>query len=220
MDQPMPGDVPPSSASSSFSEFLKRVDHQTLIARLKGFVENAAETWQQIKAEAATERDIVEKYLAAMIVVPLLCTFIGVSLLGGGSIGGGLKLFVFGLVAQSLGILIGVLLTQFLSNQFGGSNNRVDALKWVTFASLPGAAARLLDIVQFLPIIGYLVTLVQLLAALFGIYVAWVGIPIALGVPTEKRIMFFAALIGCAIVAALILTPLLGAGAFISGATH
>ena len=204
-------DQPTSDATSvSPANIIKRVDYQTMIDRLKGFTQDPVETWQQIKSSSDTERDLIEKYIAAMIIVPAICAFIGSSLLGPLLIGTGLKLLIMRLISGAIGYVLGVMLVQFLAPKFGGTNSRPEILKWMAFSSLPNAAAGLLSLITFLPVIGYLVWIVQLAAALFSIYIMWIGIPVVVGVTAERRLPFFLCLIGAGILVGVLMVAVLG----------
>ena len=205
MDQPTS-----DAASASPANAIKRVDYQTMIARLKGFTQDPVETWQQIKNDADSERDLVEKYIAAIIIVPALCAFIGSSILGPASIGVGLKVFILRVICGAAGYFLGAMLVQYLAPTFGGTNSRPEILRWMTFSNLPNAAAVVLSLVLFVPVIGFLVWIVQLAGALFSLYVMWVGTPIMVGVTAERRLPFFLCLLGCGILIGVVMVAVLG----------
>jgi len=91
-------------------------------------------------------------------------------------------------VATLLGCYIMAVVAEMLAPSFSGVKDRVAGLKLAAYSSTP---TWVVGIVRIFPPLGIIV----LLAALWGLYVLYLGVPEAMKVPKEKAIGFIVVLI-------------------------
>lgn len=197
-----------SSPTSSAAGALGQVDMQLLKARLLGLFQNPVPTLETLKSEPYSISDLYQKYILPLVVLPALCAFIGISLLGPGTIMGGIVGVIVKVIFGAVGIYLVMLLVQQISPYFGGTKENPLILKWLISSMFINAAAGCLQILFFVPVIGFLVSLVGLLAALYSIYISWLGIPIFIGITDSKRLPFLLSVIGMAILIAVVISAI------------
>ena len=92
-----------------------------------------------------------------------------------------------------------------LAPSFNGNKDQVQALKWCAYAQTPGWVAGVLNVV---PIIGPLLILV---AALYGLYLLFLGVTPTMGVPADKAAGYAIVVIIVAIVVYFVVGAVVGA---------
>jgi hypothetical protein len=194
---------PTNTASNLGNEFLASFNAERFVARLKEVLSDPLSAWQKIRDEQYTIKQLYLQYLLVLVIVPAICEFIGMSLLGPIPLSSGIKMLIWKIVFGLAGAYGAALLVKVLAPKFGGSAGEVDGLKLFTFSMMPAAAASALFII---PILRFILALIALAGAIYGLYIMWLGIPILLSVPTEKRVPFFISLVGSILVAALVIS--------------
>ncbi|HYT96552.1 MAG TPA: YIP1 family protein [Casimicrobiaceae bacterium] len=205
-----PGATPPSS------EALSR-----LIERVKAILLTPTTEWPVIEHEATTAADIYKGYVAPLAAIGAIASFIGLSLIG---IGG---FFRVGIAAGLVHAIIAYLLTfvvvyavawlvDTLAPTFGGQRDSLRALKVTVYSYTPAWVAAVLNLVPALAVLG-------LIAALYGLYLLYLGLPVLMRNPPEKSLAYTVVVVLCAIVIGAVFAALstcfLGAPAMM-GAAH
>ena len=178
-----------------------------LIERAKAMLLAPAQTWPVIDAEPATPASIYKDWLVVMAAIPAVCGFVGMSIVGSGMFGYSYRMpIVYGLMRALLqygGTLLMVflvaLIVDALAPTFGGSKNRISALKLVAFGSTASFVAGLLSL---LPALGALAALV---AFVYSLYVIYLGLPVLMKCPQDKAAGYLAVTAVIAIVVGLVL---------------
>ena len=207
---PSPGATPPSSEAIS-----------RLIERVKAILSTPATEWPVIEREATTAAGIYKGYVAPLAAIGAVASFIGLSLIG---IGG---FFRVGVGAALMHAIVAYLLTfvvvfavawlvDSLAPTFGGQRDSLRALKVTVYSYTPAWVAAVLNLVPALAILG-------LIAALYGLYLLYLGLPVLMRNPPEKSLSYTVVVVLCAIVIgavfAALSTCLVGAPAMM-GAAH
>lgn len=182
-----------------------------LIERAKAIITQPKDIWTTIKAEPATLKDIFTGWVLPMAAIPAVCTLIGQVLFGYQTPFGTIKISIGSAITQAIATYLITVLFTFvaafiadkLAAMFNGSSSYLNAYKLVTYAAAPAYAAGVLSLIPWLGIIGGLISL-------YSIYVLYQGINTMLGVPEEKRLIFFVAFVVCGFIASLILGMLFG----------
>lgn len=160
-----------------------------LIGRVKDILVNPKPTWEVIKADSATVAQIYTGYLLPLAAITPVAMFIGHSLIGFRvglftshlPIGSGLLTAVLSYVLTLVGVFIAATVIDGLAPTFGATRNRVSAFKVAAYAWTPGFVAGVLNI---LPALSVLV----LLASLYGIYLLYLGLQSLMACPREKAV--------------------------------
>lgn len=178
-----------------------------LIKRVQDILLNPKETWPVIDAEISSVQSIYKEYLVYLAAIPPVATFIGYYVILGLRSGPGL---VSGLVSQvisyvlSLAIVYGLaLIANELAPTFNGTKNILNAFKLTAYGS---TAMFVGGIFYLLPQISML----SVLANLYGIYLIYTGVPALMKCPDEKAVPYTAVLFACAFIAGLIVAMVIG----------
>jgi Yip1 domain len=189
----------------AFQQSAEQERVMNLVERAKNIVLAPKSEWPVIEAEQSTVKSIYLEYLVILAAIPALATFIGMSVIGYSMFGVSVKVpLVSGLAnlivsyVLSLGMVYVVaLIADALAPTFQGQKNFLNAFKLVAFSMTAGLLAGVFNILPALSILG-------LLASLYGIYLLYLGAPRLMKVPEEKAIAYTAVVIICAIVVGLI----------------
>lgn len=177
-----------------------------LIERVKSILLKPKETWVTIESEPADVAGLYTQYLMILAIIPAVCGFIGMSLIGFGGFGftmrvpifSGLINMVVSYVLSLVGVFVLGLIIDALAPTFGGQKNSIQALKVAVYGS---TAALLGGIFSLLPALAML----GLVAALYSIYLVYLGLPVLMRSNPEKSIAYTAVVIVAGIVVGVII---------------
>lgn len=188
-----------------------------LLQRAADMLLRPGDTWPRIAQEDGSPARIYAGYLVFLAAIPALAGFIGYSLVGMGGFGFTVRVpIVQGLVSMVVGYVLSLamvyvmaLLANLLAPHFQGRADMGRALPLIAYGATAGMLGGVFQIVPALAMLG-------LLAALYTVYVIYLGVPVLMEVPREKALGYTAALVVCGIVAGIamgLLTSLFTPGA-------
>jgi len=185
------------------------VDFNKLIARVKNILLTPKTEWPVIAAEPDSVQGLYKNYILILAAMPAVITFLRYSVFGVGIpiVGGTYRLGVGAGIVQmivtyivSLGVTyLMMLIIDGLAPSFGGQKNQTQALKSIAYAYTASWVASVLTL------IGGLGLLVLLAAAIYGIYLLYLGLPHTMQCPQDKAGGYAAVAIILAFVLSLIL---------------
>ena len=189
-------------------------DWQTkgLIDRAKAITLKPDESWPQIAAEQTTPGDIITRYALPLLAIGPVASFIGGQLFGISalvvtlkpSLMSGLGMALTSFVMSLISLVVIGLITDFLAPKFNGEANRTQAFKLVAYSLTPGWVAGALGIVPALSVL-------ILLASLYGLYLFYKGATPVMKVPADKAGGFTVVTVIVAIVVNMVAAALLTA---------
>ncbi len=160
-----------------------------LTTRVKSILLQPAQEWRKIAAESTDVGALLSDYAGPLSAISALCGWIGGSIVGYGFVRVGLVrgfvnavvTWVFGLV----GCWLAAMVIERLAPTFGSRGNTAQALKLVVYASTPVWIAGVLRLIPPL-------TVLSLIAALYGLYLFYIGLPAVMHTPADKVIPYMA----------------------------
>jgi Yip1 domain len=175
-----------------------------LISRVKNILIDPQNEWRVIDAEPDTPADILKNYVAILAAIPVVCGFIGASIIGVGPYRTGIVIGLFSAIIQYVLALIGVYVIAFiidaLAPTFGGRKDFNSAFKVAAYAP---TAAWVAGVFALLPILSVLTIL-----GLYSLYLLYVGLPMLMRTPPERAIGYIIAVIVCAVIVWLLIFTL------------
>jgi len=96
-----------------------------------------------------------------------------------------------------VGVYVWALIINALAPTFGGQKNMLSALKLAIFSATPALVANFLSILPML-------FLLQLVAAIYGLYLLYIGFPVMMKVPRERAATYTAATVASGIVLGMV----------------
>jgi Yip1 domain len=163
-----------------------------LVDRVKGIIVSPKTEWPIIAGEQGDVGYLFSNYVAILAAIPAVCGFIG-SVLIGASIVGALLQAVVGYVLTFVVVYVIAWIVNLLAPTFASHKDFPNALKVTVYSSTPGWLA---GIFLLIPSLSFL----EIVAALYGIYLAWLGLPPVMKTPHEKAIWYTITIIVCWIV--------------------
>lgn len=190
-----------------------------LIARVKAILLTPRTEWPVIADEATTAQDIYLRYVAPLVAVDVIATFLGQVLVGvpvpllgtirfgfGAALGAAIAHFVLTFIS----VFVVAMIVDALAPTFGGQKDPLRALKVTAYSFTPAWVAGILLILPSLGIIAGLF-------GLYGLYLLYLGLPILMRSPTDKALGYTVVVVLCAIVLGAIVGAVTGA---ITGMPH
>ncbi len=183
-----------------------------IVARVKEILLTPKPAWSVIETEETNTASLYTQYVMILAAIQAVAGFIGMSLFGFSTFGVSFRVPIMtGLVHMVLGyamalvmVYVMALIADALAPSFGGQKRQINALKLVAYSSTAGMVG---GIFAMVPALGFL----TLLAALYSLYLLYLGVPLLMKVPEEKALPYTAVLVVCAIVVGVIGGTVLGA---------
>ena len=188
-----------------------------LVQRAKNICLSPATEWAVIEAEPATTQGLLMEYAAPLAAIGAIAGFVGNAFIGTTIFGSTFRtpivtalvgaVFSFSMALVMCFVLS--LIIDALAPTFAGQKNQIQALKLAVYAYTPAWIAGVLHII---PVLGIL----SIFAALYGIYLLYLGIPRLMKSPQDKAVPYTVVVLVCAIVIGFVVAII--SGAIIGGA--
>jgi len=178
-----------------------------LVERAKNILFQPAQEWPAIAAEPTDTKALFVGYAMPLAAVSALALWLGHSLIGlpvplfgtvRTPLATGFAFALATLVLQLAGVFVVGLVIDALAPSFSGQKNAVLAMKCAVYAHTPAWVA---GILHLFPALDLLVAL----ASLYGIYLAYLGLPVLMKAPREKAAGYTAVVVLCAIAITVVL---------------
>lgn len=180
-----------------------------LVERAKNIMLKPAATWETVKAEETTIKELFTSYAMILAIIPAAAGFIGMSLIGTSMLGIHFRIpFISGLfhaIISYVLTLVGVYVVAFIIDALAPSfNSRKDILSATKLAVFSFTPAWVGGIFMIIPALG----MITLLASLYGLYLLYAGLPVLMETPKEKTLGYFVVVIIVSIVVSLLINVL------------
>ncbi len=201
------------------------MDIAKIIARIKNILLTPKTEWPVIAVEPDSVAGLYKNYIFVVAALTPVATFIGLVLFGihipllgtiHVGIGSALTQLILG-YAVSLGICyVMALIINALAPNFGATPDLTQALKVTAYSY---TAVWVVGILNILPGLGILVTLLVLAAAIYSIYLMYLGLQHAMHSPSDKAGGYTAVVVIIGIVLGWILAIIVGTVSGVSAMT-
>ncbi len=183
-----------------------------LKSRVQGILLRPKEEWEKIKPESYSISQLFTSYVMILAAIPALGQFIGLGLIGYRVPFVGLYRFGFGTALLRAILFYGLTLVSVyvlgtiinaLANTFASRPDQLNAMKLAVFSLTPGWVAGILHIIPAL-------SLLASLAAIYGIYLMYLGLNAGLmETPSDKIATYLVAIIVVTVVIMVVISLLL-----------
>ena len=176
------------------------------IGRIRNIVLSPATEWPVIAAEPSAPSALYLGYVAPLVAIGIVATFIGHSfvglpLVGRSGIGEGLAHALVSYVLSFAGVFLVALIVDLLAPSFGGQRDSLAALKVTVYSFTPGWIAGIFNLI---PLLG----VVAIIGALYGLYLLYLGLPVLMRCPSDKSLGYTIVTVICAVVTGVVITGL------------
>jgi hypothetical protein len=177
-----------------------------LVERVQSILLKPKATWPEIDSEQADAASLYKSYVMILALIPAVASFIGLSLIGIGAFGvsfrvpivSGLANMVVGYVLSLVMVFVLALIIDAMAPTFEGTRSQIGALKLSAYASTAAFVGGIFSLLPSLSVLGAL-------AALYGVYLLYTGLPVLMKCPPDKAIAYTAVVVVCAIVGGFII---------------
>ena len=159
-----------------------------LVERAKRMLLTPKTEWEVVDAEPTTVSELYTQYIIPLAAIGPIAQVIGYALVGvhipfsgvtyRTPIGRAVVAALIGYILSLIGVFILAMIIDMLAPSFGGTTNRMQALKVAAYSSTAAWLAAIFAIVPGLSILGIL--------GLYSIYLLYVGLPILMKSPADK----------------------------------
>lgn len=178
-----------------------------LVARVKGILLQPKTEWLKIDGEFATTKSLFTRYAMILAAIGPVCSLLGGQLMPIM----GMKLSIVGAIVVALvsygmsllGVFLLGLIINALAPNFGGTANKVQAMKLAVYS---WTAAWLAGVFGLIPMLGILAIL-----GLYSFYLLFVGLPILMKVPEDKKVGYFIVTVIAGVVMYFVISAIVGA---------
>lgn len=177
-----------------------------LVDRVQSILLRPRITWLAIDEEPADAASIYKNYVMILALIPAVASFIGLSLVGIGAFGvsfrvpivSGLANMIVGYVMSLLMVFVLALIIDAMAPTFDGTRSQIGALKLSAYSSTAAFVGGIFSLLPSLSVIGAL-------AALYGVYLLYTGLPVLMKCPQDKAVPYTAVVVICAIVGGFVI---------------
>jgi hypothetical protein len=159
-----------------------------LVERAKRMLLTPKTEWEVVDAEQTTTTDLYTQYIIPLAAIGPIARIIGFALIGvhipfsgvtyrtpiGRAIVGAVVTYILALV----GVYVLAMIIDMLAPTFGGTTNRMQALKVSAYSHTAAWLAAVFAIIPGLSILGIL--------GLYSLYLLYVGLPVLMKAPQDK----------------------------------
>jgi len=187
-----------------------------IVERVKNILVTPKTEWDVIAAEATPPKQLIISYVLPLAAIAAIAGFISYSLIGMSMFGvtvrtpimWGIVMIVYQIVMAVVSIFILGFIIDALAPSFGGQKSMDQAVKVAAYSYTPGWLGAVLGII---PWIGWLLGLV---AALYGLYLLFLGLPKLMKNSPDKTIVYEIVVVVVAIIVGFVIASI---GAMITG---
>ena len=176
-----------------------------IVERARAMVVNPGPTWVTIEQEVTDWQKLYVPYLVILALIPAVCTFIGMSVIGMGGFGywrvpifTGLGIMVSQYIMTLVMVFVWGWIISLLATTFGGQPNLMNAVKLTVYGSTPALLAGVFHLIPGL-------SMLALLGAFYSLYVIYLGLPVLMKNPADKSVAYLAVVAVACIVGGVII---------------
>ena len=168
-----------------------------LPARVKAILVSPRTEWEVIAAEQTDVASIYRNYVVILAAIPAVCSLVGL-VIAGFPIFGAVRVSIATYVSALVSPLVAAIVIEKLAPKFRSRGGLAQALKMVAYSSTPIWVVGVVNLIPALLSVG-------IVAALYGIYLFYVGLPAVMKTPIEHVVPFMAVAALTTIVAGIVL---------------
>jgi len=183
----------------------------SFVARVKGILLQPGREWEIIRGEPATVKGLFVGYAVPLALIGPVCGLIGGQLFGVNVMGAVYRTPVLGALAGAvisyglslLGVYLLGLIIEALAPNFGGTKDRLAAMKVAVYSSTASWLSGVFGLIPALAILGIL--------GLYSLYLLYTGLSPLMNAPRDKTVVYTVVVVIAAIVIQVVILAVVGA---------
>jgi hypothetical protein len=181
------------------------MDAQSIIDRVKGILFNPSTEWEVIQSEERSNKDLILFYVlpfaAIAAIISLLVLWTNTRM--GTSFA--VRMAIYQLVSPLVSVVIAAVVINELAETFDSVKDLNSAFKLVAYSYTPVLLMQIITSISWA--LGFLSIL-----GLYGIYLLWIGLPVMMQTPEDKRLVYIIASVVVMLLVGIIVSALFGTG--------
>lgn len=176
-----------------------------LVARVKGILLQPHAEWARIDGEFATTKTLFTRYAMILAAIGPLCGLIGAQLMPLGlrlPITGAVIVAILSYLLSLAAVYVLGLIINALAPTFGGVSDPGQAMKVAVYS---WTAAWLAGVFGLVPVLGVLTIL-----GLYSFYLLYIGLPLLMKTPDDKKVGYFVVTLILTLIAFAIISAIVG----------
>lgn len=176
-----------------------------LIDRVKNILLTPQKEWHVINSEPGNTANITTTYILPLTLIGTLAAFIGFGFFGVGigvfkvaGVGWGIKMALGYAIRSILGVFVLAFIIDTLASNFGSEKNFEKSFQVAAYSATAGLVGGIFLLVPALSILA-------MLASLYGLYLLFLGLPILKKTPADKAVSYFVVVLVVAILVGILL---------------
>lgn len=181
------------------------MDVQSLADRVKGILFNPRSEWEIIRAEERSNKNLILYYVlpfAAIAAIISLLVFWTSTPMGTDF---AVRIAVYKLISPIISVVVAAVVINELAETFDSLKDLNSAFKLVVYSYTPVLLIEIVTSISWA--LGFLSIL-----GLYGIYLLWIGLPVMMKTPEDKRLVYIIASVVVMLLVSLIVGALFGIG--------
>ncbi len=167
---------------------------ERLVERVKAIIFNPKQTWETIKGEKTTVKDLYTSYGAILAIIPPVASFIGLSLVGLNMpvlgrwrqpIMNGISHAILFYILSLAGTFVTAYVADAIAPSFGSKKNFTGAVKAVVYSYTP---TWVIGVFNIIPAFSGIVWI----GSLYSLYLLYLGLPAMMETSPEKKSAYVA----------------------------
>lgn len=183
---------------------------EKVLERAKNIILGPVAALSAVKTESATVTGLMKEYVIYVAAIPALANFLGWTLFGHFPFFRSLIFAACSYVLSLVSVVIVGKVIDFLAPSFNSTKNDLNAFKLAVYSMTPGFVAGIFGLIPALAMLSFL-------GSLYGIYVLYLGLPILMATPDDKRPIYTVAIIIVVVIVMVVISVIAGAIAWSGG---
>lgn len=183
----------------------------SFVARVKGILLKPAQEWEIIRGEPATVKSLFVGYAVPLALIGPVCGLIGGQVFGLNVLGTVYRTPILGAIVGAvlqyglalLGAYLLGLIIEALAPNFGGTKDRLAAMKVAVYSSTASWLAGVFGLIPALSILGIL--------GLYSLYLLYTGLNPLMNAPKDKTVVYAVVVVIAAVVIYMVMAAVVGA---------
>ncbi len=178
-------------------------DFKNLAERAKNIIVNPREEWPKISAQHISNKNLILYYVLPLAAIAAVISLLVISLGTYLTFGFALKVAVLQIAFPVVTIIITAILANELAETFNSVKNLMAAYKLIAYSYTPWLLANIIANISWS--LSWI-----MIFGIYGIYLLWIGLPVLMKTPDDKRPIYTLAIVVTIFLVNLILGAVFG----------
>jgi|AntDeeMinimDraft_5_1070356.scaffolds.fasta_scaffold14045_1 hypothetical protein len=179
------------------------MDLQSIADRVKGILLEPRKEWEKIRTEQTSNKELILYYVLPFVALAALISLLAIWSNNYLGFWLALRFAVLQLVLPIITVIVTAVVINELAETFNSSKDLNSAMKLMAYSYTPFLLINIITSISWT--LGFLSLL-----GLYGVYLLWVGLPVMMKTPKDKRLAYIVAAFVAVLLVNIIISALFG----------